>query len=138
MAVVRIPVSSIVVMRVMTFIAVWAFPVSTIAVVIMTSFMVTAAVIILVTIIVTAAVGMLASFIIPIIPALGTFFPVSMILVVLRFVAHPFSRFIFPIIGKRNTGAAKDCNDDNAEDGRCFHWLSPCDHRRVNTICHII
>ena len=126
MAVVRIPVSSIVVMRVMTFIAVWAFPVSTIAVVIMTSFMV------------TTAVGMLASFIIPIIPALGTFFPVSMILVVLRFVAHPFSRFIFPIIGKRNTGAAKDCNDDNAEDGRCFHWLSPCDQRRVNTICHII
>jgi hypothetical protein len=130
MAVVRIPVSSMVVMRVMTFVSVGAFPVPTIAAEIMTSFMVTTAVIILVPIMVTAAVGMAASFIIPIVPVIGTFFPVSMLLVVLRFVSPPFSRSIFPIIGKRNSGAAKDCNDDNVEDGRRFHWLSPCDPKK--------
>ena len=122
MPLVCIPVSSMVVMLIVAFFSIGAFSVPTIAVVIRTAVMV------------TAAVGIMVSFIIPRITAIGMLFAVSMLLVVLRFVPPSFSRFIFPIIGKRNTGAAKGRNDNNAEDFRRFHWLSPNRPKRVNTI----
>jgi hypothetical protein len=137
MALVLIPVSFMVVMRVVPLFSVGAFSVSMMAMVIGTSFVVTvavgivASVIVTVTVgivasvIVTVTVGIVASFIIPVIPVIGMSFPVSMMLVGLRPVSPPLSRLVFPIIGKRNTGAAKDCSDNNAEDMRRFHWLSP-------------
>jgi hypothetical protein len=125
MALVLIPVSFMVVMRVVPLFSVGAFSVSMMAMVIGTSFVVTVAVGIVASVIVTVTVGIVASFIIPVIPVIGMSFPVSMMLVGLRPVSPPLSRLVFPIIGKRNTGAAKDCSDNNAEDMRRFHWLSP-------------
>jgi hypothetical protein len=125
MALVLIPVSFMVVMRVVPLFSVGAFSVSMMAMVIGTSFVVTVAVGMVVSVIVTVTVGIVASFLIPVIPVIGMSFPVSMMLVGLRPVSPPLSRLVFPIIGKRNTGAAKDCSDNNAEDMRRFHWLSP-------------
>ncbi len=103
MALVLIPMSSMVVMRVVTVLLVRAFPVSSMRVVIGTFCMV------------TMTVGLVTVFIILITTVIRTSFLVLMTLGILLFVSIPLSRFALPIIGKCNTGAAKYYNDYNVK-----------------------
>jgi hypothetical protein len=59
-----------------------------------------------------------------------------MAVVVLRFAVYALSHIVFPFItGKGHAGTAKDHNDNNAKDVRCFHRLSPIVPKIIDIIC---
>ena len=80
---------------------------------------------------VTTAIGGVTFFGIRVTTAIGMSLLDLLTLVVLRFVSPPLSRFVFPIIRQRKTGAAKDDNDKNIKDVGLFHQLPPMGPKRV-------
>ena len=61
---------------------------------------------------------------------------ISMAVVVNRFALDALFNVMLPFIaGKGHTGTAKDDKDDNAEDVRCFHRLSPIVPKIEDIIC---
>lgn len=101
MALVRISMSFVFVMPVVTVLLVGVFPIPAIIAVSGTIF------------VVTVAIG-IAPFFIILVPAVIRTVLLFMS-VILLFVSIPLSGLVLPIIGKSNTRAAKDYNDNNAE-----------------------